>query len=51
MFADAKDIETHLVGQCDRFKQLAQMPRGLDGLIGFRIDVGGYETIYSNFHV
>ena len=51
MFADAKDIETGFIRQCDRVQQFVEMPRGLDGLTGFRIDGGGYETIYTNFHV
>jgi hypothetical protein len=45
MFADTKDIETDLVGQRDRIKQLPQVPRGLDGLTGFRIDRGCNETV------
>ena len=45
MFADAKDIKTDLVGQRDRLKQLPQMPCGLNGLAGFRIDGGGYEAV------
>ena len=43
MFADAKDIETGFIRQCDRVQQFVEMPRGLDGLTGFRIDGGGYE--------
>jgi hypothetical protein len=45
MFADTKDIKTDLVGQRDRLEQFAEMPRGLDGLSGFRIDGGRYETV------
>jgi hypothetical protein len=51
MFADAKDIETDLVGQVDCLEQFAQMPRGLDGLTGFRINAGSCKAIQSNFHV
>jgi hypothetical protein len=45
MFADAKHIETDLVGQCDRVEQFAEMPRWRDGLTGFRIDGGGYKAV------
>jgi hypothetical protein len=51
MLADTKDIETDLVGERDRLKQLPQMPRGLDGLTRSWIDGSRYETIYSNLHV
>jgi hypothetical protein len=45
MFADAKDIETDFIGQADRLEQFAEMPRGLDGLPGFRIDGGGCKAV------
>ena len=45
MFADAKHIETDLIGERDRLKQLPHVPCGLDGLIGSRIDGGGYKTV------
>ena len=32
MFADAKDIETDFVSESDRFEQLAEMSRRVDGL-------------------
>ena len=51
MFGDAKDTETDFIGQGDGIEQFAEMPRGLDGLTGFRIDGGGRKAIDSNFHM
>src|SRR6266481_1516978 len=50
MFADAKDIETDFIRQCDRVEQFVEMPRRLDGLTGFRIDRDCYEAVYADFH-
>ena len=50
MFADAKDIEAHLVSERDCFKQLAEMSRGIDGPTG-RVNGCRYETVYTDLHV
>src|SRR5439155_20483621 len=50
VFADAKHIEAYLVSERDCFKQLAEMPRGIDGPTG-RIDRCRYETVYADLHL
>ena len=50
VFADAKDIETNLVSQCDCFEQLAEMSCRIDGPTG-RVNGCRHKTIYANLHV
>ena len=45
MFADAKDVETGFIRQCDRVQQFVEMPRRFDGVTGFGIDGGCNETV------
>jgi hypothetical protein len=50
VFADAKDIETDLVSERDRFEQLAEMFCGVD-CPARRVNGCRYETIYANLHL
>jgi hypothetical protein len=51
VFADAKHIEAHFVSESDRFEQLAEMSRWVDGLAGGAVNRGRHETVYADFHI
>ena len=50
VFPDAKYIETDLVSQRDRFEQIAEMFRGVDGPVRDSVNGCCDETVYANFH-
>ena len=50
MFADAKDIETHLIGKFYFFHQIAQTLRRVDGAAGARLQCRFSEGIDTELH-
>jgi hypothetical protein len=50
MLADAKYIEPHLISERDRFEQLAEVSRWIDGATA-RVNGCRYETVYADFHM
>src|SRR6266550_4805519 len=50
VFADPKDIKAHLVSERDRFEQLAEVSRRIDGTTA-RVNGCRYETVYADLHL